>query len=111
MDRDVEIRIEHDYEKAAPDVENLNIVLDNLDIDKHMGSNHNSLERRHSINQNEKHYNEKNKHNHVILNQHYSTENNIIPAEKSPTERISRTPSNLTEQGFLDLKFYHSRLW
>lgn len=37
-------------------------------------------------------------------------ENNIIPAE-IPAEYTPRTPSNLTEQGFLDLKFYHSRLW
>lgn len=37
-------------------------------------------------------------------------ENNIIPVEK-PAEYTPRTPSNLTDQGFLDLKFYHSRLW
>lgn len=37
-------------------------------------------------------------------------ENNIIPAD-NPVGYTPRTPSNLTEQGFLDLKFYHSRLW
>lgn len=100
-ENDIEIRIESEDERDS----SKSIIID---YDK-IGSHDNEVE---TINNSSSNLEKPHKNkSHIILNQHYSTENNIIPAGKSPTERISRTPSNLTEQGFIDLKFYHSRLW